>query len=36
MDIQEIIKMIMKQENCSAVYALYLYTKIQKNLQEAS
>lgn len=30
---EEAIKIIMKQENCSAVYALYILSKIRKNLQ---
>lgn len=33
MDLSEIIKMIMKQEDCSVFYALYLYGKIQDRLR---
>lgn len=34
MEVQEILKNIMKQEDCSATYALYLLLRVQDKLRE--
>lgn len=33
-EVQEILKNIMKQENCSSIYALFILTRIQDSLRE--